>query len=102
MKARRKLRQSKSHAIAWIALIVVIAIGFFSVRAVNSVFAAYNSWLDDLPEINTDAFNYAEESFMYASDGETLLAKFQLEKRKPVELSQINDYAIKATIDTDP
>jgi penicillin-binding protein 1A len=101
MKARRKLRQSKSHAIAWIALLAVIAIGFFSVRAVNSVFAAYNSWLEDLPEINSDAFNYASESFMYASDGETLLAKFQLEKRKPVELSAVSDNAIKATIDTE-
>ena len=101
MKARRKLRQSKSHAIAWIVLVAVIAIGFVSVRAVNSVFAAYNSWISDLPEINTSAFNYAQESYMYASDGETLLAKFQLEKREPVELSQINDYAIKATIDTE-
>ena len=101
MKARRKLRQSKSHAIAWIALIAVIAIGFFSVRAVTSVFAAYNGWLEDLPEIDGDAFNYAEESFMYAADGETLLAKFQLEKRKPVELSQVSDLAIKATIDTE-
>ena len=99
MKARRKLRQSKSHAVAWIVLVAVIAIGFVSFRAVTSVYAAYQGWLSDLPAIDSKAFNYAEESYMYAADGETLLAKFQLEKRDPVELENVNKYAIDATVD---
>ena len=101
MKARRKLRQSKSHALAWAVLVIVIAIGFVSFRAVTSVFAVYNTWLEDLPAIDSKAFNFAEESFMYAADGETLLAKYQLEKREPVELSNVSQYAIDATIDVE-
>ena len=101
MKARRKFRQSRSHAVAWAALAVVIAVVFLSFRGVTSVFATYNDWTSDLPEIDSASFNYAEDSYMYAADGTTQLAKFQLEKRDPVELSQINDYVVKATVDVE-
>lgn len=99
MKARRKLRQSKSHAVVWAVVLAVLAVGFLVFRGTTSVFAVYNSWIADLPALNSEAFNYAEDSYMYASDGTTLLAKFQLEKRDPVELSQVSDYAIKGTVD---
>ena len=101
MKARRKFRESKSHAVAWGIALIVLAVGFLSFRGVSSVFAAYNSWIEDLPTINSDNFNYAEDSYMYASDGKTLLAKFQLEKRDPVTFDQISDYVKKATVDTE-
>jgi penicillin-binding protein 1A len=101
MKARRKFRESKSHAVVWLVLVAVIAIGFIGFRATTSVFAVYNSWIADLPNLNSEAFNYAEDSYMYASDGTTLLAKFQLEKRDPVELKDINENAIKATVDVE-
>jgi len=99
MKARRKFRQSKSHALIWAIVLVLIAFGFIMFRGVTSVYAVYNSWIADLPQLNSDAFNYAEDSYMYAADGTTLLAKFQLEKRDPVELSQVSDYAVKGTVD---
>ncbi|MBQ6390763.1 MAG: penicillin-binding protein [Eggerthellaceae bacterium] len=101
MKARRKFRESKSHAVAWGIALVVLAACFLSIRGVSSVFAAYNSWIEDLPTVNSDNFNYAEDSYMYASDGKTLLAKFQLEKRDPVTFDQISDYVKKATVDTE-
>ncbi|MBR0403840.1 MAG: penicillin-binding protein [Eggerthellaceae bacterium] len=101
MKARRKFRESKSHAVAWGALVVVAAIAFLCFRGVSSVFAVYNSWIEDLPTINSDSFNFAEDSYMYAADGKTLLAKFQLEKRDPVTIDQISDYVKKATVDTE-
>ena len=99
MKARRKFRESKSHAVAWGLLLAVIALGFVCFRGVSSVFAVYNDWIADLPELNSDAFNFAEDSYMYASDGTTLLAKFQLEKRDPVNISDVSDFAVKATVD---
>jgi len=99
MKARRKLRESKSHAVIWALLLAVIALGFVLFRGVTSVYAIYNDWISDLPQLNSDAFNYAEDSYMYAADGTTLLAKFQLEKRDPIELSQVSEYAKKGTID---
>ena len=101
MKARRKFRKSKSHAVAWMALVLVIAVGFVSFRGVSSVFAVYNDWIADLPELNSDAFNFAEDSYMYAADGKTMLAKFQLEKRDPVELKDVSEYAVKGTVDTE-
>ena len=99
MKARRKLRESKSHAVIWGIILAVIAFGFILFRGVTSVYAVYNDWISDLPRLNSDAFNYAEDSYMYAADGTTLLAKFQLEKRDPIELSQVSEPAIKGTID---
>ena len=99
MKARRKFRQSKSHAVAWGILVILVTFAFLSFRGVSSVFAVYNSWIEDLPTINSNSFNFAEDSYMYANDGKTQLAKFQLEKRDPVSLDQINDYVKKATID---
>lgn len=101
MKARRKFRESKSHAVAWAALIVVVALGFMGYRFVGGLFSVYNSWIGDLPELNTDAFSFAEESYVYAADGETLLAKFQLEKRDPVELKDISPYVVKGTVDVE-
>ena len=98
MKVRRKLRQSKSHAIAWIALVLVLALGLVGFRTASGVITAYNTWTKDLPVINSSSFNYAEDSYMYAADGTTLLAKFQLDKRDPVELSQVSKNAINATV----
>ena len=48
MKARRKFRQSKGHAIAWGVLLLLLARGFISFRAVNSAVAVYKSWTDNL------------------------------------------------------
>ena len=59
MKARRKFRQSKSHAVAWVACIVAIAICFVAYRGVASAISIYNNWIADLPEINSEAFNFA-------------------------------------------
>ena len=60
MKARRKFRQAKSHAIPWIALVLVIGLGFVAYRGVASAVSIYNSWIADLPAINSEAFNFAE------------------------------------------
>ena len=101
MKARRKLRESRSHAVAWVAIIAVIAVGFFAYRTVTSAMHAYASWTSNLPAIESSAFNYAQESYMYASDGTTLLARFQLEKRKPTTYDAVSPYVTKGTIDVE-
>ena len=101
MKARRKFREAKSHAVGWVVLVAVAAVFFICFRGATSVYAAYNDWTKDLPEINSDSFNFAEDSYMYANDGKTLLAKFQLEKRDPVSIDKISKWAIKATVDVE-
>ena len=101
MKARRKFRQSKSHGFAWAILFGLVGTAIIVYGCILSLFTIYNNWIADLPELNSDAFNFAQESFMYAEDEETLLARFQLEKRDPIELDQVNDYVIKSTIDVE-
>lgn len=101
MKLRRKTRQARSHAVAWGALIVAIALCFVGFRAVSSVYASVEDWTEEMPVISSDSFNFAEDSYMYAADGTTLLAKFQLEKRDPVELSEISPYVLKGTVDVE-
>jgi len=101
MKARRKLRQSKTHAVPWVLLVLLIGIGFIGYRAYTSALDAYASWTKDLPTIDSSSFNYAEESYMSAADGTTMLAHFQLEKRDPVTIEQINPIMLKATVDVE-
>lgn len=61
-----------------------------------------DGWCDDLPSIeDTDFTNHARESVMYAADGSTVLAEFQLEKRDPVESDQVSDLVKQATVDTE-
>ncbi|HJF64380.1 MAG TPA: penicillin-binding protein, partial [Gordonibacter urolithinfaciens] len=62
-----------------------------------------DDWTSDLPSLSsTDAFNYAQESTMYAGDQSTLLAEFQLEKRDPLASSdQVSPYVLKGTVDTE-
>ena len=64
MKARRKLRQSKSHAVAWVLIILLVAIGFIGsaiplallyflygriVTYVSEKFAVLSSMMDFVP-----------------------------------------------------
>lgn len=101
MKARRKFRESKSHAVAWGFLLIIVALCILLFRGVSSVFGSYNDWVADLPPINSESFKFAEDSYMYAADGTTLLAKFQLEKRDPVETKDISDFVVKGTVDVE-
>ena len=102
MKIRRKQRQSRTHATAWAALFALGACVFLAAMAVQGGLKMMEGWTQDLPSLDdTDAFNYAQESVMYAADGTTLLARFQLEKRDPVTLDQVSPYVIRGTIDTE-
>ncbi|MFR1640713.1 MAG: transglycosylase domain-containing protein, partial [Eggerthellaceae bacterium] len=66
------------------------------------VYALGSTWLEDLPDYtDADAFNTAQPTEVYASDGTTLLAKFQLENREPVELDQVGQYVLEGTVATE-
>ena len=66
------------------------------------VYALGSTWLEDLPDYtDADAFNTAQPTEVYASDGTTLLAKFQLENREPVELGQVGQYVLEGTVATE-
>ncbi|MBR5259519.1 MAG: transglycosylase domain-containing protein, partial [Eggerthellaceae bacterium] len=81
-----------------IAAAAAVLVLFFMV-ATAIVLALCSYWLQDLPDYrNSDAYEPAEPTRVYASDGETLLAEFQLEWRDPVSLDQISPLLIDATI----
>ena len=77
-------------------VVAVFAAGFFGLYALGS------SWLQDLPDYeDADAFNTSLPTVVYASDGTTVLAEFQLENRDPVEMDEISAYVLKGTVATE-
>ena len=99
VKGRYHVKKKSGKVIALSVLAVVVAVvGALCFGAV----ALANSWLEDLPDYsNTDQFSTSSTSVVYASDGETVLAEFQLENREPVELDQVSQYVKDATVATE-
>ena len=93
----------RTHGVAWAVLfaltVFAIAIGIVCVGVLKQV----QDWTADLPLLdNTDAFNLAQKSTVYAADGETVLAEFQIENRIPLDsLDEISGWMIQATVDVE-
>lgn len=79
-----------------------IAIGAFVALCIAALITCI-IWLQDLPDYSdADAFNTIKPTKVYASDRETLLARFQLENRIPLEsLDSISLYAVEGTVATE-
>ena len=92
----------RTHAAAWLLLVTIVCLCFTGYWGVKGAVRVMDGWCDDLPPIeDTDFTNHARESVMYAADGSTVLAEFQLEKRDPVESDQVSDLVKQATVDTE-
>ena len=92
-----KKRNGKTIALSILAILVAVGLSFtFGITALAS------TWLEDLPDYtDSDAFNTSATSVVYASDGTTVLAEFQLENREPVEMDAISDYVKNGTVATE-
>ena len=103
MKIRRKQRQSKVRSGRWIALFIVTALLVVGVGGLGGFLVLANAWTEDLPDITQkDAFNLAQRSTVYANDGTTVLAEFQIENREPVDsLDAISPFLVDATVATE-
>ncbi len=105
MKIRRKQRETRTHALKWLLLLATVALCFVAYEGALGVYHVVERWATtDMPDLeNTDAFNYAQDSHIYAgSDGGVMLAKFQLENRDPLtSQDQISPYVLKGTVDTE-
>ncbi len=99
MKGRQGTKKKNKKVI----VLSIIAVCFaFIAAGVFGVYSLCNSWLDDLPDYqNADAYNTAQPTEVYAADGVTKLAEFQLENREPVAFDQISEYVIKGTVATE-
>ena len=99
MKGRKGTKVKNKKVIVLSVLGLMVA---FIAAGVFGVVTLCNSWLEDLPDYqNADAYNTAQPTMVYASDGTTLLAEFQLENREPVALDQISEYVLKGTVATE-
>ena len=99
MKNRPGIKK-KHPSIGLLAVLAVFAA--VAIAGGVGVYALGSTWLEDLPDYtDADAFNTAQPTEVYASDGTTLLAKFQLENRDPVELDQISQYVLRGTVATE-
>ncbi len=99
IKVRKTIKKRHVLPAFLMAFTVVIAL---LAAAVLGVYAVCESWLDDLPDYtDVDAFNTSQPTEVYASDGTTLLAKFQLENREPVDLDAVSQYVLDGTVATE-
>lgn len=94
--AARKERAGFRLGIVGIVIAAIIGIGCLGTVGLCAV------WLQDLPDYtDASAYNVAEKTKVYASDGTTLLAELYLENRDPIELSEMGDYVTKGTVATE-
>ena len=102
MKIRRKQRHKKVHVGLWAVIIGLFIIGAVGYGAYQGVLGVINSWLEDLPSVeNSDVFNYARKTRVYANDNATLLAEFYIENREPVTKEQVSLYVLEGTVATE-
>ena len=92
----------RTHAVWWLFLTAIACICFVGYWGVQGTLRVVDGWAADVPStIDTEFTNTAKKSVMYAGDGSTVLAEFQLEKREPVESDAVSDLVKKATVDTE-
>ncbi len=99
MKRRRGTKVSNKKSI--VLGVLTVFVGLVVVGCIG-VFSLCSSWLTDLPDYaNADAYNSSKPTTVYAADGTTVLAEFQLENREPVTLEQISPYVLEGTVATE-
>lgn len=81
--------------------VLLIILGLL-VAAAAACVALCSYWLQDLPSTDTITdYQVSGTTTVYASDKKTVLAKFYQEDRQPVDLDQISNNAVQATLATE-
>ena len=93
----------RTHGVAWVLLSACGLILFALVFGGLAVYRQVEAWCADLPSVdNTSAFALPQKSIVYAADGTTVLAEFQIEDRIPLEsLDEVSPWLIQATLDNE-
>ena len=96
--AKNRNGVKKRRGVALALSIVTVFLAACLSLSLGGLFAV-SSWLADLPDYRSaDAFATAQPTYVYASDKTTVLARFQLEYREPVEMKQISPNLVEATL----
>ena len=89
---------TKKRSLAGVLSVVAVVAALCICVGVD-VTSTINSWFADLPDYEkADAFNTSMPTYVYASDRETVLARFQLDAREPVEMADISPTLVNAII----
>ena len=85
-------------AVVSVFLVVIVVGG-------AGLYALASSWIGELKDYDvssTSDLNASQPTTVYASDESTVLARFQLENRVPLdELGEVSPYVLQATVDTE-
>ena len=96
IKGRYKVKARSPKAV------VIAILGVFAAMLLAAFIGAWilvDSWIRDLPDYSdANALNSSSTSVVYASDGKTVLAEFQLENRTPVTYEEISPYVLQGTV----
>lgn len=99
MKNRPGTRQKRGSTVVLSVLAVLVTA---MIACAVGLWALCSSWLQDLPDYaQVNEYNDAKTTTVLAADGTTVLAEFQLENRDPVELSEVSEYVLLGTVDTE-
>jgi len=97
-RKKRAKQPPKKHPFVFVITLVLIVIIGVSGLSAMSLYALAQTWLVDLPDINTVTnYNQEQKTRMYANDG-TWLGEFFNRDRIPVESDQVTHYVFEAII----
>ena len=95
---KKRIGVVRRRGIAAVLSVLAVLGAVFTSLAVGMVLVLA-SWFADLPDYRSpDAFNTAQPTYVYASDRQTVLARFQLEYREPIKMKEISDDLVNATL----
>ena len=101
IRTRRAHLHSKTHVAGFG---IAGAIGFMALLVlalVMSLGGVVSSWLEDLPDYSsTDSYLVAEPTRIYDSKGNEIAA-YYLQARRSVDISDISEYVVQGTVDTE-
>lgn len=101
-RALKRRKNVRKHDIKSGVLTVLFVIFGIMLTTFVGIYVLCDSWLKDIPDYSKlDQLNNSSISKVYASDGTTVLAEFQLENRTPVELDDVSDYVKRGTVATE-
>lgn len=103
MKIRRKSRQTSPNFLRIVLLALFTTIFVLITTSCIFLVLKANAIEQSMPNVTDKSlFSYSKNSKIYANDGKTVLAEFQIENRKPLDsLNLISPYVVNGTINTE-
>ena len=101
VRKRRARRNSRTHIIGFGIAGIFGFVALLVAALAMSLGALVSSWLQDLPDYNSaDAYLVSEPTEIVDSRG-TVIAEYYLQNRRSIEMNQVSDWVLKATVDTE-